>query len=168
MPSSPSCATRCTSGSGSSTPRCRWSGATRRTPARWRRPTPSSLNYSPVAGAGREEAPEEFTGVAAREVERNAAGELLHGAAHLEQPQPQRVELHPGHAGGGEPAAQGIEEPVGGGVQQQAKLVGPEAMVAEAVGEAGVLQVLDPALDRAPVDVPIVEGGRRVGLVGDD
>ena len=63
-------------------------------------------------------------------------------------------------AGGDQPAAQGVEQPVGGGVQQQAELVGPEAVVAEAVGEAGALEVLDPVLRLAAVDVPVVEGQR--------
>ena len=52
-------------------------------------------------------------------------------------------------------------------MQQQAELVGPEAMAAEAVGEAGVLEILDPQLGLAAPHVPVVERKRReVGAAG--
>ena len=42
-------------------------------------------------------------------------------------------------------------------MQQQAELVGPEAVIAEAIGEAGVLEILDPLLGFAAIHIPIVE-----------
>src|SRR3712207_8974885 len=43
-----------------------------------------------------------------------------------------------------QPAAQRVEQPVGRRVQEEAELVGHEAVAAEAVGPAGVLEILDP------------------------
>ena len=60
--------------------------------------------------------------------------------ADLEQAQPQGVELQRRVALRAEPAAQRVEQPVGGHVQEQAELVGPEAAVAQAVGEAGAFE----------------------------
>src|SRR5215212_4133850 len=102
------------------------------------------------------------------EGEADAGEELADASADLEQTETQRVELHAGDAEPGEPASEGIEQPVGGGVQEQAELVGPEAMATQAVGEAGELEVADPLLGLAAVDVVIVDGERVVGAGGDD
>ena len=71
---------------------------------------------------------------------------LADPAADLDEAQAEGVELHARGSGLQQEPAQGVEQPVGGGMQQQAELVGPEAMAAEAIGEAGVLEVLDPQL----------------------
>ena len=62
----------------------------------------------------------------------------------------------------------GVEQPVGGGMQQQAEGVGPEAVVAEAVGRKRVLEVFDPVLGIAAIDVVVVEGEGRVVPGGHD
>src|SRR5215831_12048074 len=92
---------------------------------------------------------------------------LTHPAADLDQAEAQRVELHARAAGPYQGAAQCIEQPVGGRVQQQTKLVGPEAMAAEAVGKAGALEILDPELRLAPLHLPIGERERvQIGAAG--
>ena len=101
------------------------------------------------------------------EVQPDLGEELPDPAADLEEAQPEGVELHAGHAAPDQPAAQGIEQPVGGGVQEQPELVGPEAVAAEAIGEAGVLEILDPQLRFAPIDIPVVERLRRIRPAGD-
>ncbi len=53
-------------------------------------------------------------------------------------------------------------------MEDEAELVGPEAVVAQTVGDAGALEVLDPAFGRAAINVPVVEGRGRVGPCGDD
>jgi len=68
--------------------------------------------------------------VAAGEVEADARGQFTDTPADLEQAQAQRVELERRVALAAEPAAQRVKEPVGGGMQEQAELVGPEAVVA--------------------------------------
>src|SRR5262249_59635184 len=79
------------------------------------------------------------------------------GGANLEHAQGEGAERQTGHAHLSEPAPEGIEQPVGGGMQQQAKLVGPEAMAAEAIGKAAVLEVVDPLLGFAAAHIPVVE-----------
>jgi hypothetical protein len=106
--------------------------------------------------------------VAGGEVEADAGRELADAAGDLDQAQAQGVELNVGGRGAGEPAAEGVQEPEGGGVQDDAEGVGPEAAVAEAVGGERVLPVLYPVLGRAAGDVPVVERRRRVGTGGDD
>ena len=99
------------------------------------------------------------------EVQPNLRQELPHPAGDLEQPQPEGVELHPWYPTLDQPAAQRIQQPVGGGMQEQPELVGPEAVAAQAVGEAGVLEILDPQFGFAPIDIPVVEvsgGSERV------
>jgi hypothetical protein len=83
-------------------------------------------------------------------------------AADLDQAQPRRVQLHPRNFEFGQPTADRVEQPAGRPVQQEAELVGPEPVVAQAVGEAGPLEVLDPVLRLAPVGVPGVDRLRRV------
>ena len=53
-------------------------------------------------------------------------------------------------------------------MEQKAEGVGPEAAVAEAVGRAGVLEVLEPGRGLAPVDGVVVDGERPVGAGGRD
>ena len=52
-------------------------------------------------------------------------------------------------------------------MEQQPELVGPEAMVAEAVGEAGDFEILDRVLAVAALDVPVVERLGRIRARGD-
>src|SRR5262249_24610228 len=114
----------------------------------------ASLNYSRTARTGCSEVPEGLAGVAGGEPKVDAVGELADAAADLDQAQPQGIQVRPGEAGGG--------------VQQQAEPVGPEPVAGEAVGEAGCLEVLDPPLGLAAVDVPPVVRLRRLGAGGDD
>ena len=100
------------------------------------------------------------------EVQPNLRQELPHPAGDLEQPEPEGVELHPWYPTLDQPAAQRIQQPVGGGMQEQPELVGPEAVAAQAVGEAGVLEILDPQFGFAPIDIPVVERLRRIGAGG--
>jgi hypothetical protein len=104
----------------------------------------------------------------AGEVQADAGEEFTDAPADLEEAQAQGVELERWVALGAEPAAEGVEEPVGSGVQEPAELVGPEAMVTQAVGDAGALVVFDPALHLATIDVPIIERLGWVGPGGDD
>ena len=62
---------------------------------------------------------------------------LADPAADLDEAEAEGVELEACGLGCEEPAAELVEQPVGGGVQQQAEGVGPEAMVAEAIGRGG-------------------------------
>src|SRR4051812_33533254 len=88
-----------------------------------------SLKYSRPAGAGREEGPERLAGVAAGEVQAHVGEQLPHPPADLEQAQPEGVELEARGPGGGQPAAERVQEPAGGGVEEHAELVGDEAVV---------------------------------------
>src|SRR5919204_2791977 len=115
-----------------------------------------------------QQGPQRLAGVAAGQVEAHVQGELADTAADLEQAQPEGVELQVGVATRAEPAAQGVEQPVDGGVQDQPKLVGPEAVVAQTVGVAGALQVFNPEFGLASVNVPIVEGFGVVRAGGHD
>ena len=102
------------------------------------------------------------------EGEADGCGELADASADLEQAEPQGIELQAWQAEAGEPASEGVEQPVGGGMEQQAELVGPEAMATETIGEAGELEVADPLLGGAARDVEVVDGERVVGAGGDD
>jgi len=62
-------------------------------------------------------------------VEAHAGSELVHAATDLKQAEAERVKLQ------GRQAAR--EQPVGGRMQEQAELVGTEAVVAQAVGDSG-------------------------------
>ena len=84
-------------------------------------------------------------------------GAFAYPAADLDDAEAEGVELEGGNLGLEQPASELIEEPVGGRVEQKAESVGPEAMIAEAVSVEGVLEVLDPVLRLAAVDVPVVQ-----------
>jgi hypothetical protein len=86
---------------------------------------------------------------------------LAEPAANLDEAQPEGTELRACDPGLDQEPTQRVEQPVGGGVQQQTELVGSAAMAAEAIGEAGVLEVFDPVLRLVPTHVPVVEGERR-------
>jgi hypothetical protein len=102
--------------------------------------------------------------MAAGQVQADAGEECTDAPADLAETQAQGVEWEGRVALGAEPAAQGVEEPVGGRVQEEAELVGPEAMVTPAVGDAGTLVVFNPALHLAAIHIPVVA---RRGWVGD-
>ena len=53
-------------------------------------------------------------------------------------------------------------------MKQEPELVGPEAMVAEAIGAAGDFEILDPAFGFTTIDVPVVERLGRIGPACDD
>ena len=88
--------------------------------------------------------------MAGGEGEADGVGEFADPAADLEELEPEGVELVGGGLGGGEPTAEGVEEPEDGGVEEEAKGVGPEAMVREAVAGQGVLEILDAVLGSDP------------------
>src|SRR5437763_1574123 len=106
--------------------------------------------------------------MAASQVQPDAREQFADAAPDLEQAQPQGVELHERVPPGTEPAPQGIEQPVRRGVQEQAKLVGPEAAVTQAIGYTGALQLSDPEFGFATGHVEIVERLRLIGARGDD
>ena len=91
-------------------------------------------------------APEGFAGMAGGEVEADAVGQFADAAGDLEEAEAEGVELVVSRLGPGKPAAQGVEEPIGRQMQEQAEVVGPEAMVAEAVGLESDLEALDRAV----------------------
>src|ERR671934_417610 len=92
---------------------------------------------------GGEEVPEGLSGVAARQMERDRTEVLRDPTANLEEVEAQGAELEVGHAEPSQPAADGIQQPVGGAVQQEAELVGPERVAAQAIGEAALLEIFD-------------------------
>ena len=63
----------------------------------------------------------------AGEVEAEAAGQLADAAIDLEQAQGVELDLGGLTEALDQPAAEGVQQPVGGGMQQQTELVGPEA-----------------------------------------
>jgi hypothetical protein len=88
-------------------------------------------------------------------------------AANLDEAQAQRVEVQPGGACRQQRPSQGIEQPVGRRMEEQAKLLGPEAVAAETIGKAGAFEVADPLFGQATVDLPVVEGKRlQIRAVG--
>src|SRR5215216_988679 len=100
---------------------------------------------------GREDVTPVLVGMAGGDAEPHAVEALADPAADLDQAQAQRREGRARDAGGAQPPAQRVEQPEGGGVEEEAELVGPEPMAGQAVGEAAGLEVLDPVLARAPV-----------------
>src|SRR5579864_6462401 len=105
----------------------------------------------------------------AGKVDPDGGESLANEPADLDQPKTQGVELHPWYPKLDQPVAQGVQEPVGRGMQQEPELVGHKRMVAQPIAMAGALEVLDAVLGRTtPLDIPVVEGERIVGPVGDD
>lgn len=101
--------------------------------------------------------PEGFSWVTTRQMQAKTLDLLADPAADLQQVQAQRVEPQRSDAHLPQLAPEGIEQPIGGGMQQRAELIGPEAVTLEPVGEAGVLEVVDPLFGRAALDVLGVE-----------
>src|SRR4051812_37968502 len=66
--------------------------------------------------------------------------------ADLEEPKAQRIHLHVRKLGAVRSAAQLVHEHVSRAMEQEAKLVGPEAVTAQSVGLQGVLEVFDRVL----------------------
>src|SRR5579884_2917056 len=104
--------------------------------------------------------------MAAGQVQVDHAEALADPAAGLEQAQGAELEVR--YLALRQPAPEGIEEPIGGAVQQEADLVGPEAPATQPIGAAALLEVFDAQLGvlAAPA-VPGVERRRRVGAGGD-
>src|SRR5919202_2399255 len=115
-----------------------------------------------------QQTPQELTRMAAGQVEADVGGPFTDAAPDLDQAQAEGIELHMRMATGGEPAAQRVEEPVDGCMQDEAELIGPEAMIAQAVGEAGPLDILDPQFGGAARAVEGVEGLWLIAARGDD
>src|SRR5260221_12006180 len=86
----------------------------------------------------------------ARQMEGESVRLLAHPATDLDEAEPQGVELQAGPTGPDEQAAGRVEPPVGGGVPQQADLVGPEGRAAQAIGEPSTPEAPEPPLRPAP------------------
>ena len=96
-------------------------------------------------------------------MEPDAAGGDLHASADLQELESEGVHLAGGQARCREPLTEAEEKHVGRRVKEETELVGREEVAGEAVGEDGVLEVLDPVLRAAPL---VVEAIERLGLVG--
>ena len=83
--------------------------------------------------------------------------QVVDAPATLRQLRAEGVKPAAGSTGGDQPTAQGVEEPVGGGVEE-ARLVGEEAVGGAAVGGAGEAEILDAALRVSPVILRASEG----------
>jgi len=98
------------------------------------------------------------------EVQADVLGQPLDPAADLEQEQLPGAEFAAGHATTQQPAAQGVEQAVGG-VYEGPELVGPKAMGARVIGLTGVCVVAagPSAASPAPARliVPTLEQLRR-------
>ena len=62
---------------------------------------------------------------------------------NLEQAQPEGIHLGMCQLGAASSTAEHVHQDVGGTMQEQSKLVGPEAMAAQAIGLERALEVLD-------------------------
>ena len=94
-------------------------------------------------------------------MEADARGKLAHPRADLEQAQAQGIELQRRVTLAAQPAAQRVEQPIGGGMQQQAELISPETAVAQAIRDAGALEILDPEFRFAAIDIEVSPAARR-------
>jgi len=107
--------------------------------------------------------PEGFVGMAAGQVQPDALDVVADPATDFEQPEAQGIQLHAGHAARAEPTSDRVEQPIGGGMKEEPELIGPEGVVTQAIGEAGVFEVLDSELETTTaMDVEVVEGIRLV------
>src|SRR5215204_6168890 len=73
---------------------------------------------------GREGVPPALVGVAGGEAQADPVEPLADPAADLDQAQPQRRQGHAGDPGPVQPPPQRVEQPVGGGVEQQPERTG--------------------------------------------
>src|SRR5205807_4158302 len=86
----------------------------------------ASLFYSRAAGTGRKQVPERLSRVAAGQVERDDLQAPTDPATDLDEPEPEGRELQVRSLQPRQPAADGIQEPVGCRMEQEAELIGPE------------------------------------------
>ena len=93
-----------------------------------------------------DERPECLPGMARREMEPDPTGSALDANADLEQPKTQGIHLGVSQLSTVSGTTKHVHEDVASGVQEQAKLVGPEAMAAQAVGLVRPLEILDGVL----------------------
>ena len=77
--------------------------------------------------------PQVLSGMPRCEMQAYLGEQLAHPAADLYEQKPQRVQLHPANPGPDQPSPDVVEKPVGRNVQQQAELVGKEALAAQPV-----------------------------------
>jgi hypothetical protein len=77
---------------------------------------------------GGQERPEVLSRMAGGEVQGEGGGALAEDGADLEECEAEGVELERGLSLLEQPGAEGVEQIVGGGMQEEAELVGPEAM----------------------------------------
>src|SRR5262249_40859906 len=82
---------------------------------------------------------------------------LADPATDLDETETEGVELQARATALDQKSAQCVEQPVGGGMQQQAELIGPEAVAAEAIRKAGGFKGLEPQLGLAAAHIPVVE-----------
>ena len=121
-------------------------------------------------GAAGEKCPALLVGIAGRQRDLDPGVHLGDPGGDLDQREPDRVELGVAPERGlGRQAAQRVQQPVGGGVDQQAELVGRGAGAGGPVGGEVQLVRLDQVLGLAALAVDaLVEPARRAGEVGDD
>jgi hypothetical protein len=93
---------------------------------------------------------------------------MLDATTDLEQVQPQRIQLHASDAHRRKPATHRVQEPVVSRVEHEPELVGPEAVVAQPIGEARGFQILDPVLPLAACGIAGIQRLWRVGPRRDD
>jgi hypothetical protein len=99
---------------------------------------------------------EELTGMAPGEVQAEVLGQPLDPATDLEQEQLPGAEFATGHATTQRPAAQGVEQAVGGGMYEEPELVGPRAMGDQVFGLADVCVVAAGCSAASPAPVWLI------------
>ena len=134
------------------------------------RGTPPRRSGSRGREPARQHAEQGGVGAGRDEVDAHAGGLLHHPGADLEQSSADGGELGPGEV---HPARHRIAErehkPVGGGVEDQAELVGERALAGGAVGGELGLVLLDEVLGLSAGAIhPFVEMARLAGERGDD
>src|SRR4051812_30441256 len=97
------------------------------------------------------------------QAEPNPSTLLSDPTADLDQPPPHRFQRRACHTRLLQPPTQRIEQPIGGGMQHQPKLVSPEAVATEPIGKTARFEILDPVLALPTVNVPVVDLLWRTG-----
>src|SRR5215207_3758512 len=83
--------------------------------------------------------------------------QLAYPPTDLDQHKPKRIQLHSLYTRLNQLPAQSVQKPVGRRMQKEPKLVGEEAMAAQALSLQRPLEVLYPSFRFSTPDVPVVE-----------
>jgi hypothetical protein len=130
--------------------------------------SPCVLGLEPI-GPGGQQVPQRLTRMAARQMELDPVQLAADPPTDLEELEPQGRELRLREQRLTHPTSNRVQQPVGGNRQQEPELIGPEPMIAQPIGEAAGLEVLDAGLGTiSPLDVPGVHRLRRLLSGGDD